>query len=128
MTLVRRAVAPAFGLLVFPVLTACGGSSDATSALSPEAAEGFEIASDRGCIACHGDDGAGAIGPAWVGLIGSERTFTDGTTIVADADYVRESIVDPGARQVEGYTIAMPPNALTDAEVTKVIAYIEALQ
>ncbi|MGH1505487.1 MAG: c-type cytochrome [Acidimicrobiales bacterium] len=126
MTPVRRARALAVGVLAFPPAVACGGSSAAPTDLSPAAAEGFEIVSERGCASCH--QGSAPIGPTWEGLLGSERTFTDGSTLVADAAYVRESIVDPGARQVEGFTISMPPNSLTDDEVSKVIAYIEESQ
>lgn len=121
-------------LVLLPALaaatTACSGSDGGETApsLSPAAAEGRQIAEDRGCLACHGNAGEGGIGPAWVGLIGSERTFDDGSTVVADEAYIRESITDPGARQVEGFQLQMPPNTLTDAEITSVLAYLEALQ
>lgn len=127
-------------VVVGGLVTACGGGSDAaetaseataseaTANLSAEAAAGRDIALDRGCAACHGEDGEGTIGPAWAGLFGSERTFQDGTSAVADAEYLRRSIQEPDAERVEGFDLFMPPNTLTDAEITQVIAYIEALQ
>lgn len=125
----RRVLLPLSLVVVLSATSCSGGDSDAsTPALSPEADAGRRIAEDRGCLACHGNGGEGGIGPAWVGLLGSERTFDDGTTTIADEAYLRESISDPGARQVDGYLLQMPPNTLTDAEITDVIAYIEALQ
>lgn len=106
------------------VLAACGGDSGGMSA---EAVEGSEIAQTSGCAACHGSSGEGGIGPAWVGLYGSEIELADGTTVVADEAYLRESIVDPQAKIRAGYEIAMPENPLTDDEVEKVLEYIKAL-
>lgn len=80
-----------------------------------------------GCAACHGRDGEGGVGPAWVGLAGSERTLDDGRTLVADVDYLRRSITDPGADVVAGYTIRMPVAALSETEVDDLVTYIQVL-
>jgi cytochrome c oxidase subunit II len=109
------------------VLTACGGGDDVVE-LSPAAVEGREIARDQGCAACHGIDGQGGVGPAWVGLAGSAVELEDGSVVPADTDYLRRSITDPAADLVAGYTTKMPENALTDAQVDAVVAYIEELR
>lgn len=63
-----------------------------------------------------------------LGLWGSERELTDGDVVVADAEYVRESIVEPGAKIVEGYLPGMASYAwLGDEEIDALVAYIEAL-
>lgn len=110
-------------------LTACGanGDGDAQIDLSPTAEAGRDIVRSSGCASCHGRNGDGGPGPAFVGLYGSTVTFKDGTSAVADDDYLYEAITDPGARQVEGYGFPMPTNSLTDAQVEQVIAYIREL-
>lgn len=59
-----------------------------------------------GCQGCHTisvDEGERA-GPTWVGMYGHEVLLLDGTTVIADDDYLRESIMDPNAKIVAGYT------------------------
>jgi mono/diheme cytochrome c family protein len=68
------------------------------------------------CAACHSLDGTKRIGPSFRGLAGSTRKALDpanGKTqeATADADYLRQSIMDPAAFVVEGYPNIMPPMA-----------------
>jgi mono/diheme cytochrome c family protein len=107
--------------------TACGGESAPEPPLSAAAETGREIMRTNGCAACHGRNGQGGPGPAFIGLFGSTVELADGTTVVADADYLFESIRDPSAKIVAGYGFPMPGNNLSDAEIESVIAYIEAL-
>ena len=108
-------------------LAACGGDS-AGPDLSPAAAEGRAIAQEAGCVSCHGADGGGQVGPAWKGLAGSQVTLSDGTTVVADTEYLTRAILDPGADLADGYTVLMPANELSAADVASVVAYIEELR
>lgn len=109
-------------------LSACGGdSSSSAPELSEAAAEGRSIANSNGCAACHGSDGRGGVGPAFQGLFGSDRELVDGSIVVADRDYLYESITQPGAKLVADYKVLMPSNELDDAEVALIIAYIQEL-
>lgn len=97
-----------------------------------------------GCQACHSLDGSRLVGPSWLGLLGSERQFEDGASTVADEAYIRNSILNPGERIVEGYPDAMPKNyeeqfAEREAEIASqsgvdidiiadIIAYMETLE
>ncbi len=92
----------------------------------PEAATGRRSPSER-CASCHGADGTGGVGPKFVGLYGSQVTLTDGSTVVADDEYIRRSITDPGAERVEGYTVNMPASDLDDDDIEAVLAYIREL-
>jgi cytochrome c oxidase subunit II len=59
-----------------------------------------------GCQACHTlseSEGVRA-GPTWANIYGSEVTLTDGTRLISDDDYLRESIMNPDAKIVAGYT------------------------
>lgn len=67
------------------------------------------------CAACHSLDGTKLAGPGLRGIVGSKRVVTDpavGETreIVVDAEYLRQSILDPNALLAEGYPEnLMPP-------------------
>lgn len=108
------------------VLGACGGGGDQPD-LSPLAAEGRDLVRANGCASCHGANGQGGVGPAFAGLYGSEVTLDDGSTVLADEAYLRESITDPRAKIVDGYGLPMPTNNLSDDEIDAIIAYIMAL-
>jgi cytochrome c oxidase subunit II len=111
----RRTVLPAALLL----LTACGGGS--ASDLSGEA-----LAAEIGCLSCHTDTST-QIAPTLHGLAGSRVTLEDGSTVVADTDYIRRSITDPSAQIVEGYRAAMPRFDLSDDEIDRLVEYVEGL-
>jgi len=83
----------------------------------------------EGCMGCHSVDGASGIGPTFQGLWMRERNFTDGTSAVADEDYIRESILQPGARVNVGYQNIMPTYSgiLSDRQIEGIIEYIKEL-
>jgi cytochrome c oxidase subunit 2 len=89
--------------------------------------EGKVIATRAGCTACHGADGEGGIGPAWVGSLGTEIELTDGTTVTVDETYLATAIKDPRAQVHDGFAVDMPENRLTDQEIAEVVDYIVAL-
>ena len=105
---------------------ACGGD-DPTAGLSAEAARGYELAQVKGCAACHGATGQGGVGPAWRGLFGTDVELESGDVVIADDAYLRQSIVDPDAQVVAGYTIAMPAVDLAADEVEALVAFIQEL-
>ena len=110
-------------------MTACGGGSTSapTGSLTPTQRLGLEAAQHAGCASCHGTDFAGGVGPSWVGLAGSPRPLADGSTVVADRTYLVESIADPSAKRVAGYSIIMPGDSLSETEISRIVDYIEAL-
>lgn len=132
----RRVVALALGLpVLMAAAVACGdddgGQSSSSSAGGGGASEaivrGQELSRSKGCSACHGANGEGGLGPAWVGALGSSVTLTDGTQVGVDDAYLTRSIKDPQAQVVTGYAVAMPPQTLTDQEVADLVAYITSL-
>ena len=107
-------------------LTACGGNPPLE--LSPVAAEGRQIANASGCASCHGKNGQGVTAPSWQGLYNQPVPLADGTTVIADDEYLYNSITDPQGQIVRDYTLKMPRNALDDDQIELVIAYIRELQ
>jgi cytochrome c oxidase subunit 2 len=127
MPLRRRVAWCLLGAPVLVVTLGACGDDDAGADLPPEAAEGRRVALRNGCTACHGADGGGGTGPAWVGAHGSTVELEDGSTVVVDDEYLTTAIADPDAQVHAGFSIAMPDNQLSDEEIAEVVAYIRAL-
>jgi mono/diheme cytochrome c family protein len=98
--------------------------------------EGARLYQMIGCMACHSTDGStvGKVGPSWKGLAGSERDISKGIgKIKADADYLRESIINPGAKVVAGFEkfdAGMPIYAgiLNESQIESLVLYIQSLK
>jgi cytochrome c oxidase subunit 2 len=110
------------------VAAACGDGGAPPLTLSVEAQEGQRLYTTSGCAGCHGRVGQGGVGPALVGIAGTERPLIDGRTVIADNDYLVRAIMDPNIEIVDGYSLRMPSNRLTEAEVQSVIAFITELE
>ena len=87
---------------------------------------GARLYQQRTCFVCHTLDGSAGLGPTFLGLHGSTETLTDGTTVEVDDNFLRESILEPGATIVEGYENQMPASYtdLTERELSALIAFI----
>jgi cytochrome c oxidase subunit 2 len=108
-----------------------GGQADSRPGSSEQpasgAANGEQLARSSGCAGCHGADFGGGAGPGWVGLAGSDVELVDGTVVVADTAYLTRAIADPSAEVHAGWTLRMPANNLSDAEIADIVAFIETL-
>ncbi|HYP05281.1 MAG TPA: cytochrome c oxidase subunit II, partial [Bryobacteraceae bacterium] len=80
---------------------------------------GAMVHENRGCATCHSLDGTRGQGPSWKGIFGTTRQFADGTSAVADENYIRQSILEPQAHVVQGYEPIMPTykGLLRDREI-----------
>lgn len=89
------------------------------------AAAGAQLYQSYGCITCHGTGKA----PPYVGLYGSKVRLSDGTTVIADDAYIRESILQPSAQIVAGYKPIMPTfqGQISEDQILEIIAYIKSL-
>ena len=88
-------------------------------------------AEQYGCLACHSVDGTPLVGPTWLGVYGSQETLADGTTVTVDDAYLHESIVEPGAKIVQGFPNVMPENIadqMTEEQIQDIIAFIQSLR
>ncbi len=89
---------------------------------------GERLYRQQGCNACHSLDGSRMVGPTWEGLYGKQNhAMADGSTVTADENYLREAILEPGAKIVEGYSNVMPANyqSLSERELSALIAYMK---
>ena len=92
-------------------------------------AAGKKVFTSSGCAACHTLKDAGASGTAGPDL---DKVGADAKTAgMALAAYVQESIVDPNAYVVPGFSKGvMPPDfktTLTAQQISDVVAYIVAV-
>lgn len=94
---------------------------------TPLYAIGEKLFQAKGCVACHSVDGSRLVGPSMKDLFGWEEKLADGSSITVDEAYLRESILEPNARIVQGYPPVMPPMPLSDADMAALIAYIQHL-
>ena len=83
---------------------------------------------DLGCSGCHTDKDT-PTAPTLHGIYGKEVELDDGSTVTVDDDYLHESIVDPAAKLVKGYSPIMPATYadLSDDQLNALIAYIKSL-
>ena len=82
------------------------------------------------CTACHKVTSEKLIGPGLAGLYNTLQPLENGKSVKADENYIRESILNPGAKIVQGYTNQMTPFAglLSEEELSGLIEYIKSLQ
>lgn len=85
----------------------------------------------RGCANCHSIDGTkdGYTGPSFKDLYGASHAIASGEQVVADDNYIRESILDPKAKVVAGYAPVMPTfkGQLSDDDIASIIEFIKSL-
>lgn len=95
-------------------------------AASP-AERGWMLVDDRGCRSCHQADN-GFRAPTLEGLYGREVTLSDGSKVIADEAYIRESLLDPKAKISAGYQAVMPSfdGVLSDQEISEIIEAMKA--
>jgi len=81
-----------------------------------------------GCASCHQQTNQGR-GPSLVGIFGKQVKLTTGQTVVADEEYIRNSILNPQGQIVEGYQPIMPTfkGQVTEEQLVALVAYIKSL-
>lgn len=89
--------------------------------------KGRLLVENHGCSACHSQDGSASLGPGWKGLYGRTEQLADGTSVLVDDAYLKESILDPKARLVQGYPPVMVAYTLNDDELGALVALIKSL-
>jgi cytochrome c oxidase subunit II len=96
--------------------------------LSP-AQRGMKLFQDLGCNTCHRADSL-ARAPDLTGLFGKQVRLRSGEVIVVDEAYVRESILDPAAKVVQGYEPIMPTfkGLVTEEGIIDLIEYVKSLR
>ena len=94
------------------------------------AAAGGQLYQTLGCVSCHGASGEGGRGPTLAGLFGKQTTLTGGQSIRADEAYIRESIMNPQAKLVDGFGPIMPTfqGQISEDQLVQLLAFIKSMQ
>jgi cytochrome c oxidase subunit II len=92
------------------------------------AQDGQTLFQQLGCNTCHKFDVQGR-GPNLRGVYGSPVQLEDGRVVTADENYIRESILDPGAKIVSGFKNIMPSwqGQINDEQLNSLVAYVKSL-
>jgi mono/diheme cytochrome c family protein len=118
----------ALGTLV--LFAACGGGASANSAAVQAGRELYETGGDSRipCATCHTLDGTDLVGPSFQGL--RERAGSRIPGMSAE-EYIRQSILNPGAYIVAGYQNSMNATYgqfFGDEDVDNSIAFLMSLE
>ena len=89
---------------------------------------GAKLFQDLACSTCHTETAQGR-GPILKGAYGKPVQLTGGTTVTVDDAYIRESILNPTAKVVNGFQPIMPTfqGLVTEEQVLQLIAYVKSL-
>jgi len=95
---------------------------------SPSAA-GQQLFQTLGCASCHGASGEGGRGPTLANAFGRDALLEGGQKVKFDEGYVRESILNPGAKIVAGYQPIMPTfqGQVSEDQLVQLVAFIKSL-
>ena len=90
--------------------------------------QGERLFQKYACNTCHTNDATGR-GPVLAGVYGKNVLLSDSTTVVADDNYIRESILNPQAKVVQGFAPVMPTfqGQVSEDELLKLLAYVKSL-
>jgi cytochrome c oxidase subunit 2 len=92
------------------------------------ASQGEKLFEKYACNTCHTNT-SGARGPNLVGLFGKTRQLTNGSQVVADENYIRESILNPQAKIAAGFQPIMPTfqGQVNEDDIVRLLAYVRAM-
>jgi cytochrome c oxidase subunit 2 len=93
-------------------------------------ASGASLFQSLACNTCHRPSaGMTQRGPALEGVYGRAVKLVDGRTLTADDAYIRESILNPQAKIVAGWTPVMPTfqGQITEEQLLSLLSYVRSL-
>ncbi|MEW5979154.1 MAG: cytochrome c oxidase subunit II [Acidobacteriota bacterium] len=100
-----------------------GGASGASLV-----SQGQKLFQSHACHTCHRPDGNGR-GPVLEGIYGKPVTLQTGEVVIADDNYLRESILTPRNKVVAGYQPVMPTfqGLISEEGILQILAYLRSL-
>jgi cytochrome c oxidase subunit 2 len=92
------------------------------------AQRGARLFNDQTCSTCHLDNGRGR-GPSLRDIVGTTVRLQDGATAVVDDGYLRESILNPQAKIVQGFQPLMPSfqGLISEENLVALIEHVKSL-
>jgi cytochrome c oxidase subunit II len=107
---------------------ATGSTAPAPFPEGSPVSEGQKLFQNLGCASCHQLERQD-IGPVLTNIFSSQVRLQNGQTVIADENYLRESILRPQAKIVAGFTTLMPSyeGRVNEEQLLLLIAYIKSL-
>jgi len=90
---------------------------------------GERLFSRLGCASCHKEDNSGRC-PTLKDVFGEPVQLTNGSRVVADESYLRESILKPNAKIVAGYANTEMPTfqgQVSEDGILQLVAYVKSI-
>ncbi len=104
---------------------------DILSKLPPKEAGKVLFQRKHGCVGCHSLQGIRIVGPPLNGIFGKKHKMADGSEVLVDEAYLRESIYEPGKKIVATYTNGMTStfkNTMSEQELLAIIEFLKDLK
>ena len=118
---------PGSGLIVCDF----GGPAPGETAEAAAVALGRRLFEQRACVICHEPlPGGRRVGPDLRETYGRDLLLADGTTARGDDAYLRESILDPGAKVRAGFGATMPSyeGHFSERQLAALVAFVASLR
>ena len=92
------------------------------------ASQGEKLFQKYACNTCHTNDATGR-GPVLAGLYNAQKRLADNSTVIADDNYIRESILNPQAKIAQGFQPIMPTfqGQVSEEDLIKLLAYVKSM-
>ena len=84
----------------------------------------------KACVTCHTLDGTRKNGPSFKGIWNHQAELTNGQSVLVDEEYIRESVLIPGAKVVAGYAPVMPSfkGQLDEKQINAIIEFLKTVK
>lgn len=92
------------------------------------ASQGQQLFQKYACDTCHTNDAKGR-GPVLAGIAGKAVPLADGRNVIADDNYLRESILNPTAKIAAGFQPIMPTfqGQVSEEDLIRLISYVKSI-
>ena len=92
------------------------------------AQRGARLFNDLACSTCHLDTGQGR-GPSLKDIVGKTETLQDGSSVIVDEGYLRESILNSQAKIVKGFQPLMPTfqGLISEENLVALIEHVKSM-
>ncbi|QDK43899.1 cytochrome c oxidase subunit II [Bdellovibrio sp. ZAP7] len=98
----------------------------------PIAERGKKLFALKACASCHSvDNPAVKVGPSLFQVFGHEVDVDGGGKVIADENYIRESILQPNAKIVKGFPKGVMPTfqgQINENELNALVEYVKSLK
>jgi len=93
--------------------------------------QGEVLFEQSGCNGCHSIDTTTIVGPGLKALFNKQRVLSDGTKVIADEVYLKNSILKPDKQVVKGFSPGIMTSfeaVLKEKEVDEIIKYLKVIK